>query len=301
MKDLTLVVMAAGMGSRFGGLKQITPLDEDGNFIIDYSVYDAKKAGFNKVVFVIKEENLHDFESTIGKRLRNQIEVEYAFQKLEDVPRTLDLSNRKKPWGTVQAVLCAKKYVNGAFVVINADDFYGYDSFLKAAQFLSAHDQAGKYASIAYPFGVTKSDVGAVKRGVLEIEDGRVHSIIESSIEVIDDEKALASPLDGSEPFEILINAPVSMNMFAFQHDFFEKLEVYFEDFFAQEDDVVLSCEALLPDCIEKNIKSHEISVYVVSTNGQWLGMTYQEDLKAVKEKIHELKEKHEYPTNLWS
>ncbi|MBR1748617.1 MAG: NTP transferase domain-containing protein [Bacilli bacterium] len=301
MKDLTLVVMAAGMGSRFGGLKQITPVDEDGNFIIDYSVYDAKKAGFNKVVFVIKEENLHDFESTIGKRLRNQIEVEYAFQKLEDVPRTLDLSNRKKPWGTVQAVLCAKKYVNGAFVVINADDFYGYDSFFKAAQFLSAHDQAGEYASIAYPFGVTKSDVGAVKRGVLEIEDGRVHSIIESSIEVIDDEKALASPLDGSEPFEILINAPVSMNMFAFQHDFFEKLEVYFEDFFAQEDDVVLSCEALLPDCIEKNIKSHEISVYVVSTNGQWLGMTYQEDLKAVKEKIHELKEKHEYPTNLWS
>ena len=232
MNDLTLVVMAAGMGSRFGGLKQITPIDEDGNFIIDYSVFDAKRAGFSKVVFVIKEEHLADFENTIGKRLKNQIEVEYAFQKLEEIPRQVDLSNRVKPWGTVQAVLCAKPYVNGAFAVINADDFYGYDSFVQASDFLRSHQGVGEYACIAYPFNVTKSEVGSVKRGVLDIKENHVTSIIESSIEALDNKRALASPLDGSKPFEMDINAYVSMNMFAFQHDMFDRLEEFFKNFF---------------------------------------------------------------------
>ena len=301
MNNLTLVVMAAGMGSRFGGLKQITPVDLDGNFIIDYSVYDAKKAGFSKVVFVIKEEHLQDFESTIGKRIRNQIEVDYAFQKLEDIPRKINLDNRVKPWGTVQAVLCARPYVEGSFAVINADDFYGYDAFAQAAEFLKTHQQEGEYASIAYPFDVTKSDVGAVKRGVLEIQNGKVTSIIESSIEVLDDQRALATPLDGSQSFEINIDAPVSMNMFAFQKDMFQKLDDYFQAFFEQDEQTILSSEALLPECIQKNIENHQIELYVSSTTGQWLGMTYKEDLEIVKQKIEELKNQGEYPKHLWS
>ena len=146
--DLTLVVMAAGMGSRFGGLKQITPIDEEENFIIDYSVYDAIRAGFKKVVFVIKEENLSIFKETIGRRIENKIEVCYAFQKIEDIPITMDITSREKPWGTVQAILAAKPYVNGSFVVINADDFYGKNAFLAAAKFLKEVTTPYTYANI---------------------------------------------------------------------------------------------------------------------------------------------------------
>ena len=296
----TLVVMAAGMGSRFGGLKQITPVDEDGNFIIDYSVYDAKRAGFDKVVFVIKEENYEDFKNSIGSRLKDKIEVDYAFQKLSDIPSNIDISSRIKPWGTVQAVLCAKDKVEGSFVVVNADDFYGYDSFYQAAQFLDEHRADNEQACISYPFSVTKSDVGAVKRGVLKIEGDIISSIIESSIEVIDEKTALATPLDGSKAFKIDINAFVSMNMFAFQNYMFQLLEDYFQQFFLQDKEVVLSSEALLPECIKKNIMNKNIVLYNKNSNGKWLGMTYKEDLEFVKREIRNLKNKGEYPSQLW-
>ena len=296
----TLVVMAAGMGSRFGGLKQITPVDEDGNFIIDYSVYDAKRAGFDKVVFVIKEENYEDFKNSIGSRLKDKIEVDYAFQKLSDIPSNIDISSRIKPWGTVQAVLCAKDKVEGSFVVVNADDFYGYDSFYQAAQFLDEHRADNEQACISYPFSVTKSDVGAVKRGVLKIEGDIISSIIESSIEVIDEKTALATPLDGSKAFKIDINAFVSMNMFAFQNYMFQLLEDYFQQFFLQDKEVVLSSEALLPECIKENIMNKNIVLYNKNSNGKWLGMTYKEDLEFVKREIRNLKNKGEYPSQLW-
>ena len=296
----TLVVMAAGMGSRFGGLKQITPVDEDGNFIIDYSVYDAKRAGFDKVVFVIKEENYEDFKNSIGSRLKDKIEVDYAFQKLSDIPSNIDISSRIKPWGTVQAVLCAKDKVEGSFVVVNADDFYGYDSFYQAAQFLDEHRADNEQACISYPFSVTKSDVGAVKRGVLKIEGDIISSIIESSIEVIDEKTALATPLDGSKAFKIDINAFVSMNMFAFQNYMFQLLEDYFHQFFLQDKEVVLSSEALLPECIKENIMNKNIVLYNKNSNGKWLGMTYKEDLEFVKREIRNLKNKGEYPSQLW-
>lgn len=296
----TLVVMAAGMGSRFGGLKQITPVDEDGNFIIDYSVYDAKRAGFDKVVFVIKEENYEDFKNSIGSRLKDKIEVDYAFQKLSDIPSNIDISSRIKPWGTVQAVLCAKDKVEGSFVVVNADDFYGYDSFYQAAQFLDEHRTDNEQACISYPFSVTKSDVGAVKRGVLKIEGDIISSIIESSIEVIDEKTALATPLDGSKAFKIDINAFVSMNMFAFQNYMFQLLEDYFQQFFLQDKEVVLSSEALLPECIKENIMNKNIVLYNKNSNGKWLGMTYKEDLEFVKREIRNLKNKGEYPSQLW-
>ena len=231
MKKCTLVVMAAGMGSRFGGLKQITPVDEEKNFIIDYSVYDAKKAGFTKVVFVIKEENLNLFESTIGSRLKKQIKVEYAFQRPEDIPSDFDIKKREKPWGTVQAILCTKPYVDGPFAVINADDFYGFDALKKAHEFLMKNTSPYTYASIAYPLGSTMSENGSVKRGVLFLENNLVKTIIESNIEQKDGE-LIATPLDGRKPFKVQKEDPVSMNMFAFQHDIYRLLEEYFTNFF---------------------------------------------------------------------
>lgn len=299
MKNLTLVVMAAGMGSRFGGLKQITPIDEAGNFIVDYSVYDARKAGFNKVVFVIKEENLHDFEQTVGNRLKNQIEVSYVFQKIEDVPIVMDTSLREKPWGTVQAVLCAREYIDGPFAVINADDFYGAGAFKEAASFLQECDDAYTYANISYPFGTTKSEYGAVKRGVLFLDDDEVTSIVESSIGY-EYGKYIASPLDGATPFEISLDTPVSMNFFAFQKDVLEILEEYWQQFFNQDNHLILKREALLPECINEYLQKKRLRLVNRPTTGTWMGMTYKSDLEVVKKEIKVLKDKGEYNEDLW-
>ena len=180
--EKTLVVMAAGMGTRFGGLKQIEPVGPNGEFIIDYSIYDAKRAGFTKVVFVIKEELEEVFKETIGKRLEDKIKVEYAFQRIDDIPKLYLRDMREKPWGTVQAVLCTQHVVDGDFVVINADDFYGYDTFRKASQFLDESKSEEEYACITYPFHVTASKYGSVKRGVCFVEGDYIVDIKESNV-----------------------------------------------------------------------------------------------------------------------
>lgn len=295
----TLVVMAAGMGSRFGGLKQITPVDEDGNFIMDYSVYDAIKAGFQKVVFIIREEFLHDFESTIGKRLEGKIEVSYAFQKLEDIPVSLDLNGRTKPWGTVQAILAAKPYVEDSFVVLNADDFYGSNAFLRAADFLEQVTTPFTYANISYEYGVTKSNEGAVKRAVLSIDKEKITSMVECSIGYEND-RIIAHPLNGSEPFEIEETTPVSMNFFAFQHDVFDLLEEYLKNYFEQSEEKILEGEVLLPECLKENILNKRITILNQPSKSTWLGMTYKSDLGFVKKTMDALKEKGEYKQHLW-
>ncbi len=299
MKEYTLVVMAAGMGSRFGGLKQITPVDEDGNFLIDYSVYDAKKAGFTKVVFVIKEENLKDFQDTIGNRLKDKIEVCYAFQKLEDIPVDKSFPMREKPWGTVQAILASEPYVSSSFAVINADDFYGYSAYEEAISFLKTVETPYTYASISYPFGVTSSLSGAVKRGVLKFQGEEIIDMIESSI-VKTGEDVIATPLNGDAAFSIPVDAPVSMNFFAFQHDIYTILHEYWESFFQNEEDYILSHEALLPDCLKENLEKKKITIYHRPSKGTWIGMTYKSDLDSVKEKLNEMKENNEYPSHLW-
>lgn len=297
--DLTLVVMAAGVGSRFGGLKQTTPIDSDGNFIIDYSIYDALLAGFTKVVFVIREEHLELFQSTIGKRLDGKIEVCYAFQKLEDIPREIDISTRTKPWGTVQAILAAKPYVDGSFIVLNADDFYGRNAYFAAAKFLREVKEPYLYANISYEYGVTKSLEGSVKRGVLSLEGETVTSIIESSVENKDG-KIIATPLSGEEAFEILENHPVSMNFFAFGHDVFALLEEYWEDYFKQEEEIILKEEVLLPECLKLNIMRGKIKMLNQPSDSVWLGMTYKSDLPFVEEKIESLKKSGVYKNHLW-
>lgn len=298
--EKTLVVMAAGLGSRFGGLKQATPVDEDENFIMDYSVYDAIRNGFTKVVFVIREEHLNLFKNSIGKRLENKIKVCYALQKMDEIPVSLDVSKREKPWGTVHALLCAKSYVDGSFVVVNADDFYGYNAFKEANFFLDNVTCTTEYACISYQYGVTKSMEGSVKRGVLEVnQNNEITSIIECSIETIGKE-FIASPLNGEECFPISYETPVSMNLFAFQKSIFDFLDAYFLKFFTQNKEELLKSEALLPECLMENIKNKSITLYNCPSNSLWLGMTYRSDLDDVKEKLKELKSKQEYPLHLW-
>ncbi len=298
--NLTLVVMAAGIGSRFGGLKQITPVDEYGNFIIDYSVNDAIKAGFNHVVFVIKEENLDDFKDTIGKRIENKIKVDYAFQKIEDIPYDQKIAKKRvKPWGTVQAILASRPFVTGNFAVINADDFYGFDTYQKIADFFKENKGAYNYVSVPFPFKETMSNSGAVKRGVCDIKDGIVTKILECSI-LKEEDHAKATPLNGNESFNIPLDALVSMNIFGFTEDFYELLDEYFKDYFKQTEEEILNGECLLPDCLEKYISLNKIKVHVRPTSSKWLGMTYQEDLDIVKEELKALTSDGKYKKGLW-
>lgn len=298
--DLTLVVMAAGMGSRFGGLKQIAPVDEDGNYLIDYSIYDAIEAGFIKVVFVIQEENLRVFEETIGNRLKSKVQIEYAFQKIDAIPSSLiDIKKRNKPWGTVQAILAAKPFVSGSFAVINADDFYGKNAYVEAVRFLKNVKSPYTYANISYSVGKTKSLKGTVKRAVLSCSDEKITSIIESEISFFKD-NTVATPLNGETSFSINEDTPVSMNFFAFQNDVFSILEEYWENYFKQSEEKIMNGEALLPVCINENLIDKKITLINVPGNSEWLGMTYHEDLDFVKKSIQNLKDKQVYKTHLW-
>ena len=300
MKEKTLVVMAAGMGSRFGGPKQITPVDDDENFIIDYSVYDAIKAGFTKVVFIIREEFEDIFKTTIIDRIKDKIKVEYTFQKLDDIPVSFSrLSERTKPWGTVQAVLAAKDYVEGDFIIINADDFYGRNAYIEAAKFLDSNNDPYTYACIGYEYA--KSTIGdeEVKRGVLNLDGDVVTTIVESAIRR-ENSKIIAKPLNGDSEFEIKEDTLVSMNLFAFKNTLFGLLEEYFNDFFKQDEESILKGEALLPECLKDNIESNKIKIMSINSNAKWLGMTYREDLEMVSNNLKDLRENGEYPINLW-
>lgn len=297
----TLVVMAAGMGSRFGGLKQIEPVGPNGEFIIDYSAYDAKRAGYDKVVFVIKKEIEEVFKETIGKRLEGKIKVEYAFQEIMDVPNGMEniAEKREKPWGTVQAVLAAKDLVNGSFVVINADDFYGYDSYVKSAEFLDNNTNENEYAAINFPYDVTASKFGSVKRAVCYPKEGEIRKLIESKITTMDG-YALCEPLSGEEAFQIELDHPVAVNMFAFKNNFFQYLEEYFNNYFNNSEEFILKNEALLPELIKEKLDNGQIVLHNIVSNSTWLGMTYREDLDILKQNIQELIKKGEYPEKLW-
>ncbi len=297
-KDLTLVIMAAGMGSRFGGLKQIEPVGPNGEFIIDYSIYDAIRAGFNKVVFIIKEENYEIFKETIGSRVEKQIKVEYAFQRQEDIPEGYDYGDRTKPWGTSHAILSCKNLVKGNFLVLNADDFYGQDSFMQAAKFFSEKHK-NEYAIIGYKIKNTLTENGAVKRGVCEEKDGYLTKLIESSVEEKDG-KIIASPLDGSKPFEIQKDSPVSMNMFCFTDDIFDYLDKNLKVFFEKNKDDLSKCEYLIPDSVYNQIKEGLVKVRVIETTAKWQGITYKEDKQQLVDDIKKLIKEKVYPQKLW-
>ena len=301
-KDLTLVILAAGMGSRFGGLKQIAPLGPNGEFIIDYSVYDAIKAGFNKIVFLIKEENYDLFKETIGSRVEPHINVEYCFQKNDNLPAGYEIpETRVKPLGTAHAILCCKDKVHEPFMMINADDFYGRDAFMKAAEFLknTTEDIPHQYGMVGYQVKNTMTENGAVKRGACKVENGYLTELIESSIET-GNGKIIASPLNGSEPFEVSENDTVSMNMLLFTPSIFKYIEDNFKDFLDKNKENMEKCEYLIPDILFKAIDENYATAKVLETTATWYGVTYKEDADYVKDSLAKLVQTGEYPNNLW-
>lgn len=295
---MELVIMAAGMGSRFGGLKQIEPIHRNGEFIIDYSIYDAIRYGFDKVVFIIKEENYEIFKETIGNRISNKIKVEYVFQKNDNVPFELP-KDRVKPLGTAHAILCCKDIVKDKFLVINSDDFYGRDAFKVASDYLKNNNDFNEFGMVGYLVKNTLTENGAVKRGVCEENNGIVSNIIESNVEIVDD-KIIASPLDGRDSFEVSDNTLVSMNMFMFTPKIFELLESDFNDFYKNNVDNLLKCEYLIPNVVCDNIKKNKIVFKTFKTTSKWMGVTYKEDKDSLVKGIDSLVLSGEYPDKLW-
>jgi len=294
---MTLLILAAGMGSRFGGLKQLAPMGPNDEFIIDYSVYDAKKAGFTKIVFVIKEEMYDLFKESIGSRVEPHIEVEYVFQKTEDIPINKKF-DRVKPWGTGHAILAARDVIKENFAIINADDFYGRDAFGKAIDFLK-NAKDSEFGMVCYRAENTLTENGCVKRGVCEIENGKLVGINESSIERVGDIIKCESLTTG-EKYDIELNRLVSMNMLLFTPKIFEYLINDFQEFFKNIKDEEKE-EFLIPEVVSKHIKNGDATVEVIETESVWYGVTYKEDTDSVKNAIKDLIENGEYKYNLWN
>lgn len=297
---MELVIMAAGMGSRFGGLKQIEPVHSNGEFILDYSIYDAIKCGFDKVVFIIKEENYSLFRDTIGKRIEDAIEVSYVFQKNDNVPKWVNVPNeRTKPLGTGHAILCCKDVVKENFLVINADDFYGRDAFLVASQFIKNMKNENEFAMVGYKVGNTLTENGSVKRGVCESENGFLSKLIESTVS-IENGKIICKPLNGSSEFEAYDDTLVSMNMFIFTPKIFDYLEEDFVKFFKDNESDLSKCEYLIPDVVFDLIKRKLVTVSVLKTDAVWQGITYKEDKDALVDGLNKLVNDNVYPDKLW-
>ena len=294
---MDLVVLAAGMGSRFGGLKQIQPIDEDKNFIIDYSIYDAIKAGFDRVVFIIKEENFDIFKETIGNRLSEKIKVEYVFQKMDIIPEGAQVpENRVKPWGTAHAIYCAKDVVSSRFAIINADDFYGYESFKLLADFLKSNKE-DEFVNIGFCVNNTLSDKGAVKRGILKLEGNQANGLVESEIERRGNE-IWATPLGKDDWGKISIDTLVSMNMIGFTKKLITRLEKDFVDFFKYEN--LEKAEFLIPEVVNKMVQDKQVELKVLKTTSKWYGITYKEDLEEFKIAIENMKKDQTYPKHLY-
>ena len=303
-KDITLVILAAGMGSRFGGLKQITPLGPNDEFIIDYSVYDAIKAGFTKIVFLIKEENYDIFKETIGARVEPHIPVEYCFQKNDNLPVGYELpAERVKPLGTAHAILCCKNNVHEPFMIINADDFYGRDAFEKGANFLKnvKDEKPYPYGMVGYLVKNTITENGTGKRGVCNVENGYLTKLTESSVGRIEDGRIMAKPLDETLPeFEVAEDDTVSMNMLCFTPSIFEYVEDHFKEFLDKNKDNLEKCEYLIPDVLFQTIRENYATCDVIPTTATWYGVTYKEDAEGVKKALKGLVDEGEYPNTLW-
>lgn len=283
-KDITLVVLAAGMGSRFGGLKQIEPIGPGGQAILDFSVYDAIKAGFTKVVFVIKHEIEEDFKNIVGKRIEKMpIKVEYAFQELNDLPEGYTCpADRTKPWGTTHAILSCKGIVNEPFAVINADDYYGKGAFIKVAEFLKNDPE--DYCMVGYRLANTLTENGHVSRGVCEVVDGKLKSVTERT--KIADCKYTED--DGATWHELSADTLVSMNFWGFNPDLFAHLEKSFKEFLDEKINVPKS-ECYIPSVVSDLIESGVKNVVMLTAEDKWYGVTYKEDKEMVVNAIGQM------------
>lgn len=306
MNKPVLVIMAAGMGSRYGGLKQIDPVDEQGHIIMDFSIFDAKRAGFEKVVFIIKRENEQDFKEAIGNRIEEVMEVEYVFQDINNIPGGFVVpEGREKPWGTAHAVLSAIDVIDGPFAVINADDYYGRDAFQKIYDYLSTHqdDEKYRYTMVGYQLGNTLTENGHVSRGVCNLnENGELVSVTERTHIVKKDGGAAYTEDEGASWHTLPMDSIVSMNMWGFSASFLKEVKKGFVSFL--EENLVnnpMKCEYYLPTVVSNLLADNRATVTVLKSVDKWYGVTYKEDKPFVVAAIKNLKESGLYPEKLWS
>lgn len=296
----TLLILAAGMASRYGSMKQIQGFGPSGETIMEYSIYDAIRAGFKKVVFIIREEFADDFRNIFEPKLKGKIETGYVFQDLKSFVGDRQIpADRTKPWGTAHAVLCAKDAVHEPFAVINADDFYGKDAFKKAYEFLTKECTEKVYSIIGYDLVKTLSDNGTVNRGVCQVDaQGNLTSIAERVN--ISDKGGKILVEDGFEPHELARDSKVSMNFWNFHPSIFPYSEKLFGKFL-DENITKPKSEFFIPIVADKFINEDKGVIEVIPTSAQWFGVTYKEDAPEVKQKLDELVDKGEYPNNLWA
>ena len=300
-KQPTLVIMAAGMGSRFGGLKQMTPVDTEGHFIIDFSLFDAYRAGFRRVVFIIKREMEQLFRTSIGDRLDKWFEIQYVYQELTDLPAGFRVpEGRVKPWGTAHAVLSCRNAVDGPFAVINADDFYGRTAFQTIYAFLAGSEDENVYAMVAYRLRNTVTEFGSVARGVCQIKDGFLADVTERT-KIYKRGEDAAYTEDGSSFIPISGDTLVSMNFWGFTTKMLRELQDRFPAFLEnclQENP--LKGEYFLPSVVNRQLEAGSASVRVLPCEEQWHGVTYHEDLESVVAAIERLKKEGIYTQKLW-
>ena len=305
MKKPVLVIMAAGMGSRYGGLKQIDPIDGQGHIIMDFSIFDAKRAGFEKVVFIIKKENEADFKEAVGKRMEAVMEVEYVFQDLYNIPEGFEVpEGRVKPWGTAHAVLSAIDVVDGPFAVINADDYYGRDAFQKIYDFLSTteDDDKYRYTMVGYKLENTVTENGHVARGVCTVDENGYLVKVEERTRIEKREGGIAyTEDDGATWNPLSADAPVSMNMWGFSASFLKEIKAGFAAFLeAGLAANPMKCEYYLPSVVTNLLVSDKATVTVLETTDKWYGVTYKEDKPLVMAAIQGMKDAGVYPEQVW-
>ena len=297
----TLVIMAAGMGSRFGGPKQITPVDDKGHIIIDFSLFDAYRAGFRDIVFIIKESMKDEFEECIGARMRKYFNVTYVYQQLDNLPEGYKLpEGREKPWGTGHAILCCKEAVKGPFAVINADDFYGPTAFTAIYDFLAANEDQSKYAMVAYRLRNTVTEHGSVARGVCEVENGLLTGVTERT-KIFKRGEDAAYTEDGETFVDLPGSTLVSMNLWGFTDKMMGELESRFPAFLDKAmKENPLKGEYFLPTVVNDQLEAGTSTVTVLPCEEVWYGVTYREDLESVQNAIAKMKKDGIYEEDLW-
>lgn len=306
MKDTTLVIMAAGIGSRFGGgIKQLEPVGPGGEIIMDYSIYDALQAGFNKVVFIIRKDLEKDFKEVIGNRIEKIVKAEYAFQELDDLPMGFKRpEERKKPWGTGQAVLSIKGLVNEPFLVINADDYYGKEGIRKIHDYLvNEMDESSQVYDLCmsgFLLANTLSENGGVTRGVCQIDDDSFLKKVTETYEIQRYGSGISARDESGRPVAVDIGCHVSMNMWGIPASFLDELERGFPEFLAGLKEGDVKSEYLLPRIIDKMVEEGKARVKVLETGDRWFGVTYKEDKPAVVESIRRLIAEGVYPERLY-
>ncbi|MEG0962249.1 MAG: sugar phosphate nucleotidyltransferase [Lachnospiraceae bacterium] len=301
MNKPVLVIMAAGMGSRYGGLKQIDPIDAQGHIIIDFSIYDAIEAGFEKIVFIIKKANEAQFKETIGDRMAKKIKVEYIYQELDKLPEGFEVpKGREKPFGTGHAVLCCKDVIDGPFAVINADDYYGKHAYKVIYEYLVSHqdDEKYRYTMVGYALKNTLTENGHVARGVCETDQqGFLTDIHERTHIEKRQDKALYTENDGETWTELSMDSTVSMNMWGFSESILSELEQGFTRFLQKDlSKNPLKGEYFLPFAVDELLKQEKATVQVLTSSDKWYGVTYREDKAMVVEAISNLKKQGLYP-----